>query len=660
MPRFKDAPLGKNQFRLFKIKQHTRDIEVEVQTFKIYRAPKYEAVSYCWGDKSDGTTIIRCNGKPLEVWANLYSALRRLHKENSGSWYWSDALCIEQGDEEVAVTEKARQIAFMGTIFTLAEPVRVWLGDASKEEEQAFQYLADLSEHLAKNGVFRDDTGMPGPKDQIWLYWSQIILRPWFARLWIVQESLVSAGKLIVTLGNRTQTTWANFHEMIARTGSVPWAQQPLKYDTLDAQAQLTVDRDFLTEWGISLDECHDEEPQRWRNNAFQSYLYRNIVNIRELMFFEKYHDEDYGYLQQVLKVFGNRTGTYDQDRPNAMRGILTGRLKKGLKVYDIHADPATVYREVTRLWLTNDPTLSLLQRIRPLNKFLPEYNQASGTKLKNPSWVIDLGRVAIETLGDGIPNKVDGFHAGLIRSTSWSGKHEWKVPETSTLSRTKGPRHVQFSTENQCHIAGVQIGTVQSIIFLKSRPVRPDLLRSSESFQQSTDFEQWVSDSFDLVQSVDPNPESSREVHWRTLVLNETEKRDPDVIRMFDIENKHSRRKAYENFLEILKFSKPELLRQADDATARYYNRVDRLQRAFPNWFSTSNGHVGRSYAVPKAGDVVAVLYGASTPFLLHPVLGRETYEFMGEAYAHGIMQGEALHEKNKARYPKQIFKLV
>lgn len=67
--RFKDAPLGKDQFRLFRLKQHSSadDIEIEVKTFKIYRAPKYEAISYCWGDKSDGTAIIRCNGKPLEA-----------------------------------------------------------------------------------------------------------------------------------------------------------------------------------------------------------------------------------------------------------------------------------------------------------------------------------------------------------------------------------------------------------------------------------------------------------------------------------------------------------------------------------------------------------------------------------------------------------------
>lgn len=161
---------------------------------------------------------------------------------------------------------------------------------------------------------------------------------------------------------------------------------EPLEYNKLDARAKLAVDRDFFADWGITLDAYHNVDRGRNRDDALQSCIYRNIVNIRELVFLEKYHDADYGY--------GNRKCTYDQDRPNTMRGILTDRLRKGLKVYDIHADVATVYREVTRVWLTNDPTLSLLQRIRPLDKFLPEGDAMTGTKLCNPSWAIDLGRV--------------------------------------------------------------------------------------------------------------------------------------------------------------------------------------------------------------------------------------------------------------------------
>jgi hypothetical protein len=177
---------------------------------------------------------------------------------------------------------------------------------------------------------------------------------------------------------------------------------------------------------------------------------------------------------------------------------------------------------------------------------------------------------------------------------------------------------------------------------------------------QHDAEFEQWLSDTFDLVRSVSVELESAREVHWRVLVLNRADVADPDIKRMFDVEDRHSRREEYDKVLGILKSGKPKLLRQADDATGRYYSTICLHKPDFPNWFSTSTGHVGRSYAVPKAGDVVAVFYGASTPFLLRPVPSQETYEFIGEAYTHGVMQGEALLEKNKNKYPKLVFKLV
>jgi hypothetical protein len=91
----------------------------------------------------------------------------------------------------------------------------------------------------------------------------------------------------------------------------------------------------------------------------------------------------------------------------------------------------------------------------------------------------------------------------------------------------------------------------------------------------------------------------------------------------MFDVEDRHSRREGYDKVLDILKSGKPKLLRQADDATGRYCSTVCIINKPnFPNWFSTSTGHVGRSYEVPKAGDVVAVFYVLKTCQEAWPVL--------------------------------------
>jgi hypothetical protein len=40
-------------------------------------APKYEALSYAWGNLDDTRTIV-CDGEEIKVTANLYAALRQL------------------------------------------------------------------------------------------------------------------------------------------------------------------------------------------------------------------------------------------------------------------------------------------------------------------------------------------------------------------------------------------------------------------------------------------------------------------------------------------------------------------------------------------------------------------------------------------------------
>ena len=59
---------------------------------------------------------------------------------------------------------------------------------------------------------------------------------------------------------------------------------------------------------------------------------------------------------------------------------------------------------------------------------------------------------------------------------------------------------------------------------------------------------------------------------------------------------------------------------------------------------FSTSNGYIGIGNITLEPGDLVCVFLGGRTPFIIRPV--GEKYEFVGDCYLHGIMQGEAMEE--------------
>jgi hypothetical protein len=58
---------------------------------------------------------------------------------------------------------------------------------------------------------------------------------------------------------------------------------------------------------------------------------------------------------------------------------------------------------------------------------------------------------------------------------------------------------------------------------------------------------------------------------------------------------------------------------------------------------FKTDTGLLGIAHRSLEVGDKVFVLMGADMPFVLRP-LGGNYYSFGGEAYVHGIMDGEML----------------
>jgi hypothetical protein len=218
MPRFKDAPLGCDQFRLFRFKQDVTDIELEVKTFQFDDAPYYHALSYCWGEKLDGMELIPCNDRALEIGRNLWGALNRLFVDYRAEWHWCDVVSIEQGLDQVAMTEKLQQTPFMDTIFKMADPVLIWLGDASPMEEKAFPYLVDRREKDSQTGVLPIDVDLSSPSDHIWEYWARILMRPWFSRVWVCQEALLNDGNIAFMLGHNSQASWTAFRATWTRT----------------------------------------------------------------------------------------------------------------------------------------------------------------------------------------------------------------------------------------------------------------------------------------------------------------------------------------------------------------------------------------------------------------------------------------------------------
>ncbi|KAG6016468.1 hypothetical protein E4U41_004438, partial [Claviceps citrina] len=87
--------------------------------------PRYETLSYRWGDDSDcAKETVVVDGVELRVTANLWDALHHFRERPRGSAIWIDALSINQAD----VSERSSQLRIMPHIYARASCTLVWLG----------------------------------------------------------------------------------------------------------------------------------------------------------------------------------------------------------------------------------------------------------------------------------------------------------------------------------------------------------------------------------------------------------------------------------------------------------------------------------------------------------------------------------------------------
>lgn len=161
-------------------------IRCSLLTSELDAKPDFEALSYCWGDSADTTTISVCD-KPFEATATLNRALRGLRLEDTDRVLWVDAVCINQSD----LLEKNHQVPLMSRIYGDATTVVVWL-DIDSE-------CADLLREFHTCDYHCDNRNNPPGVDSVTSNVFMLLLKlqslfksPWWTRVWTVQEVLLA------------------------------------------------------------------------------------------------------------------------------------------------------------------------------------------------------------------------------------------------------------------------------------------------------------------------------------------------------------------------------------------------------------------------------------------------------------------------------------
>jgi hypothetical protein len=295
--------------------------------------PNYIALSYVWGPP-EFKKFIRCCDESDEschfhVTHNLHCALKALRKESETRVFWIDQICINQADDE----EKGFQVQLMKEIYTQATEVIAWLGEDGGHAGNAFRfarillqtfdYAADMSENLKRElpEVPEADSkalyilGMCEEEQSGWIGLQTFFLRPWFSRIWILQEA-VSAKRLILQWGSE-DLPWEVLLEVVERAESFYLVKVKL-----------------------------------FRPNAFG--VRASILAIRSL------RSETVVPLQHLLKVSEGHRASNHRDRIFAILGLIKNSPSFGI-VPRYNVPEYAVFRHTTAAMIWKDKDLQVL-----------------------------------------------------------------------------------------------------------------------------------------------------------------------------------------------------------------------------------------------------------------------------------------------------------
>jgi hypothetical protein len=152
--------------------------------------PDYDALSYTWGAPQPSRMIV-VDGVEVSVGPNLYGALNQIRHANRPVWV--DSICINQDDQQ----ERTDQVCLMGDIYRKADIVIMWLGEDEDDGDTALVFLENFQEQLVSPRDMGSLMMSDDDFDDAWIAVGKLFKRPYWGRLWIIQEVLLAQNPVV-------------------------------------------------------------------------------------------------------------------------------------------------------------------------------------------------------------------------------------------------------------------------------------------------------------------------------------------------------------------------------------------------------------------------------------------------------------------------------
>jgi hypothetical protein len=600
------------------IDQH-QQLECTCRLYNIDDAPPYEALSYVWGSPAPSVEIL-CNGQSVEIGPELSYALRRLRPRDSTRIIWVDAVCINQQDD----AEKSHQVPLMGRIYSLAKKVVVWLGPGNKQYTwRAFQVCKHIAIACYEVDRLRErDTGYwELPLSERWFDLStlrslhELFKRPWFSRIWCVQEIRQAKDALVM------------------------WGEDEILWDDLYVSACFIGYNSMFLDLSDHITSFSDHIPVL------------NAIKMGEKVTYR---------LLDALECF--RDGFWASDP----RGKVYGLLELVSSRFEVEALSVSYSKSVGQVYA--DTVLVDIQQHSRLTAFAHithdmDYD-GPGSRyhedLKNPKGISEYRSWA--------PRWDNMECAGKLgiddADCPWSACGE----NLAAMIVTKPSEPTQLCLKGVIYGRVDEVGNVMQFWNLKD----PEHANDPKFANDSRDADESDLDCADYWASFDPtgrhpyvdnlertDVESSPERFARTLTAGGWGE-DNEYIEGLstEMQARHSAACVHLllRLLHIQEFGEEgEYVHNADSLRFQIDARHACDNRRM---FWTDKGPYGLGPHCMRRGDVVVVLYGGNTPYILRP--RGDGYIFIGQAYVDKIMHGEIFHDSKIFAPQEQVFCLV
>ena len=554
----------------------------------------YDALSYVWGETTEGRFVI-VEGIQTEVTDNLWQALDGLRDLNKERILWVDALCINQSDDR----ERSDQVAHMNAIYTSASTVEIWLGEPYEGIETALRFIKEFATGFTADGeaVSYEHLGDTIPDDY----------DPDASDDELLDENGREAIALLRTVCEFAYRPWF---------GRV-WTVQEFflaKDSTFHCGAHTLNGATFkqaLYHLGKHNKSCCAVRiPFGLKNELSNFFLFSH--GLRQLGMIRM------SFLECV-SAFRFRKATNSRDKIYGLMGLGIEEATELVRP-DYTLPVENVYEDfvIALLHRTKDlDVLSHLRNERPRDLILPTFV---------PDWSMDL-------------SDLDDMETG-----SWS----MRCSILANCDAANGKDVEYEARPGVLRIHGAVVDTVKTTAN-----------QTLDSVTVNASAPTWNSflDETMQIAGIPPREQdpglAKREAFWLTFVagsepqlrilpdsINDTqltERVSDSWDRLSGLETDYH--EGYENVLRTF-----DSHADADNAIPDAFYLIDNAAGVAQRGRKFTATEFGRMGLVPHhatKGDVVAVLTGGRVPIVLRPHEGY--YTVVGDAYVHGIMDGEA-----------------